>query len=108
MLSKVVSSVLPGDQTLDCSILRVNVFIVNKPCIDDKKHSDRNNFEIASIINTKIYTSTLEICTDREDNGSKPSESRLLGINDFAAAEEWRYHSVCSSSFENLIPKTNQ
>ena len=28
MLSKVVTSVLPGDLTLDCSILRANVFLI--------------------------------------------------------------------------------
>ena len=86
----------PGDLTLDCSILRANVFIVkNLVCIDDKKHSDRKNFEIASIINTNIYTSTLEICRDRDNSGSKNIESRLLGKSDFVAVKA-RYHSACS------------
>ena len=35
-----------------------------KLCTDDKKHFDRKNFEIASILNTKIYTSALEISRD--------------------------------------------
>ena len=66
-----------------------------------KKYSDRKNFEIAGIINTNIYTSTLEICGDREDNGTKKIESQLLGISEIIAA---RYHSKCGSSFENPLP----
>ena len=66
-----------------------------------KKYSDRKNFEIAGIINTNIYTSTLEICGDREDNGTKKIESQLLGISKIIAA---RYHSKCGSSFENPFP----
>ena len=46
-------------------------FYCEKPCIEDKKHADRKNFEIVSTINTKIYTSTLEICRGREDNYAK-------------------------------------
>ena len=41
---------------------RSKCFYCGKPCIEDKKHADRKNFEIFSTINTKIYTSTLEIC----------------------------------------------
>ena len=79
-------------------------FYCEKPCIEDKKHADRKNFEIVSTINTKIYTSTLEICRGREDNYAKNIERRLLGISDFVAAEA-RYHSACRSSFENPLPK---
>ena len=78
-------------------------FYCEKPCINDKKHSDRKNFEIASIINTKIYTNTLEICSDSEDSGAKKIENRLIGISEIVAAEA-RYHSACGSSFENQIP----
>ena len=78
-------------------------FYCEKPCISDKKHSDRKNFEIASIINTKIYTNTLEICRDSEDSGAKKIENRLIGISEIVAAEA-RYHSACGSSFENQIP----
>ena len=74
-----------------------------KPCIEDKKHTDRKNFEIVSTINKKIYTSTLEICRGKEDNYAKNIESWLLRISDFAAAEA-RYHSACRSSFENPLP----
>ena len=82
-------------------------FYCEKPCIEDKKHADRKNFEIVSTINTKIYTSTLEICRGREDNYAKNIERRLLGISDFVAAEA-RYHSACRSSFENPFPKNHQ
>ena len=55
MLSKIVSCVLPEDDlTLDYSILRVNVFIVKNPVIDDKKHPGRKSFEIVSTVKTKI------------------------------------------------------
>ena len=101
MLAKVVSRELPGDLTLDCSIIRANVFIVKNLVLMTKKYSDRKNFEIAGIINTNIYTSTLEICGDREDNGTKKIESQLLGISKIIAA---RYHSKCGSSFENPLP----
>ena len=74
-------------------------FYCEKPCIEDKKHADRKNFEIVSTINTKIYTSTLEICRGREDNYFKNIERRLLGISDFVA------HSACRPSFENPLPK---
>ena len=79
-------------------------FYCEKPCIEDKKHADRKNFEIVSTINTKIYTSTLEICRGREKNYGKNIEWWLLGISDFVAAEA-RYHSACRSSFENPLPK---
>ena len=49
-------------------------FYCEKPCIEDKKHADRKNFEIVSTVNTKIYTSTLEICRGREDNYAKNIE----------------------------------
>ena len=67
-------------------------FYSEKPCIDHKKHS-----EIASIMDTKIYTFTLEICRYREGNCTKSIESQLLGIGNFAAGES-RYHSACGSS----------
>ena len=41
-------------------------FYCEKPCIEDKKHADRKNFEIVSTISTKIYTSTLEIFAEVE------------------------------------------
>ena len=75
-----------------------------KPCIEDKKHADRKKFVIVSKINTKIYTSTLEICRGREDNYAKNTERWLFGISDFVAGEA-RYHSACRSSFENPRPK---
>ena len=43
MFKKVVPSVLPGDLTLACLILTANVFYCEKPCNDDKKHSDGKN-----------------------------------------------------------------
>ena len=64
----------------------------------------KKNFDIVSTVNTKIYTSTLEICKGREDNHAKSTARRLLGISDFVAAEA-RYHSACRSSFENPLPK---
>ena len=78
-------------------------FYSEKPCIEVKKHSDRKNFEIASIMNTKICTSSLEICRNREDSGDKNIGSRLLGISSFVV-EETRYHTAYRSSFENLFP----
>ena len=54
---------------------KTQCFYCEKSCIDDKKHSDRKNFEIASLIKSKIYTSTLETYKDREDNGAKNNES---------------------------------
>ena len=89
MLSKVVSRVLPGHMTL---VYNSQCFYCKKP-INDKKHSDRKNFEISIIIKTKIYTSTLEFCREREDNGAKKIECRLLGISEIVAAEA-RYLSV--------------
>ena len=62
-------------------------FYCEKPCIEDKKHADRKNFEIV-----------------REDNYAKNIERQLLGISDFVAAEA-RYHSACRSSFENPLSK---
>ena len=82
-------------------------FYCEKPCIEDKKHTERKNFEIVSTINTKMYTSTLEICRGREDNYAKNIERRLLGITDFVAAKA-RCHSACRSSFENPLPKNHQ
>ena len=79
-------------------------FYCEKPCIEDKKHADRKNLELVSTINTKIYTSTLEICKGREDNYTKNIKRLLLGISDFVAAEA-RYHSACRSSFENPLLK---
>ena len=89
MLSKVVSRVLPGHMSLDYDS---QCFYCKKP-INDKKHSDRKNFEISIITNTKIYKSTLEFCREREDSGAKKIESRLLGISEIVAAEA-RYLSV--------------
>ena len=43
-------------------------FYCEKPCIEDKKHADRKNFEIFSTINSKIYTSTLKICRGSADD----------------------------------------
>ena len=34
---------------------RNQCFYCEKPCIEDKEHADRKNFEIVSTINTKIY-----------------------------------------------------
>ena len=80
-------------------------FYCEKPCIEDKKHADRKIFEIISTTNTKIYTSTLEICRRRDKNYyAKNIERRLLGISDFVAAKA-KYHSACRSSFENPFPK---
>ena len=62
-------------------------FYCKKPCTEDKKHTDRKHFETVSTINTKIYTSTREICRDREENYAKNIERQLLGISDFVAAE---------------------
>lgn len=91
MRSKVESSVLPEDLTLDCSILRV------------KKHSYRK--KIFSTRITNIYTSTLEICWDREEeNYSKNNIKLLLGISDFGAPEA-RYHSIYRLNFENPLPE---
>ena len=56
------------------------------------------------MINTKIYTSSLEICRGREVNYAKNIERRLLGISGFVATEA-RYNSACRSSFENPLPR---
>lgn len=62
-------------------------FYFERPCIEVKKHSARKNFEIASIMNTKNCTSSIEICRNREDNGDKNIGSRLLGISSFVIEE---------------------
>ena len=68
-----------------------------------QKHADRKNFEIVSTINTKIYTSTLEICRGREDNYAKNIERRLLGISDFVAAEARYLFFLISEVYKNVI-----
>ena len=80
------------------------MFLLWKTLYWKQKHADRKNFEIVSTINTKIYTSTLEICRGRENNYAKNIERRLLGISNFVATEAW-YHSACRSSFESPLPK---
>ena len=82
-------------------------FYCEKPCIEDKKHADRKNFEIVSTINTKIYTSTLEICRGRENNYAKNIEKRLLGISDFVVAEE-SIIQVVDSVLKTYFPKNHQ
>ena len=92
MLSRVVSSVLPGDLTLDYIYdFERQCFYCGKTCIEDKKHTDRKNVETVRTINTKICTSTLEVCKGREGNCA---EKQLLGISDFVAAET-RHYSAC-------------
>ena len=51
MLSKVVSSILLGDLTLDCSILRTNIIIVKNVLLMTKKHSDTKNVETGNLEN---------------------------------------------------------
>ena len=80
------------------------MFYCENLVLKTKKHADKKNFEIVCTINTKIDTSTLEICRGREDNYAKNIERQLLGISDFVAAET-RYHSACRSSFENPLLK---
>ena len=76
-------------------------FYCGKTCIEDKKHTDRKNVETVRTINTKIYTSTLEVCKGREDNCAK---KQLLGISDFVAAETRHYVLLCRF-FKTHFPK---
>ena len=51
---------------------------------------------------TSIYTKTLEICKNRDDDIAKKIEKQLLSVNDLVAAEA-RYHTSCRFKFEKSI-----
>ena len=77
----------------DPELFDFNVFIVKNLALLTKNILKEKNLK--SIINTKIYKNTLEICRDRDKNGSKNIESRLPRISYFVAAEA-RYYSASS------------
>ena len=71
-----------------------DVFILKNLVLTTKDILISKTLKTASIMDTKIYISTLQIYRDREDNGAKNIKCRLLGIRNFVAREA-RYHSAC-------------
>ena len=51
-------------------------FYCTEECVFDKKHPDRNKFENVRTKDSALFTSTLEICCQRNDKYSKSTPGR--------------------------------
>ena len=77
-------------------------FLCAKPCIPDKKHSDRKNFHLVTTLHFR--DKILSFCTTRNDKWGIEVQRRSLDCHDFVAAEA-RYHKQCYERFYS--EKTN-
>ncbi|XP_047133401.1 uncharacterized protein LOC124811573 [Hydra vulgaris] len=83
---------------------KTQCFYCGGDCVYDRKNPNRNKFEEVRTKKAAIYSSTIEICRNREDQLAKTIEARLISVNDLVAAEG-RYHVSCRASFENPLLK---
>ena len=67
-------------------------FYCTENCEYDHKYLERNNFENVRTKYSGVFTSTLKICSQRNDKYSKETEMLLLSVSDLVAAEA-KYHS---------------